>query len=166
MGMLRLVRAYTQRETIIKFDGCYHGHADGFLVQAGSGVATLGLPDSPGVPGGATRGTMVATYNDLASVEALLKASPVAAVILEPVVGNSGYIEPTREFLQGLRALTKQYGALLVGGWVLCFFSLTSCAIGCTYSVPTLLSTAYLLRSISGYVGCDGCCVCDRCLMR
>ena len=112
--MLRLVRAYTGRDTIIKFDGCYHGHADSFLVQAGSGVATLGLPDSPGVPAGATKGTMVATYNDLASVEALLKASPVAAVILEPVVGNSGFIKPTKEFLTGLRELTTKYGALLV----------------------------------------------------
>lgn len=114
MGMLRLVRAYTGRDNIVKFDGCYHGHADSFLVQAGSGVATLGLPDSPGVPAGATKGTMVATYNDLASVEAILKASPCAAVILEPVVGNSGFIKPTKEFLVGLRELTKKYGALLV----------------------------------------------------
>jgi glutamate-1-semialdehyde 2,1-aminomutase len=114
MGMLRLVRAYTGRDTIIKFDGCYHGHADSFLVQAGSGVATLGLPDSPGVPQGATKGTMVATYNDLASVEAILKKNECAAVILEPVVGNSGFIKPTKEFLVGLRELTKKYGALLV----------------------------------------------------
>jgi len=114
MGMLRLVRAYTKREAVIKFDGCYHGHADGFLVKAGSGVATLGLPDSPGVPKGATASTMVATYNDLESVEALLKATPTAAVILEPVVGNSGFIQPTQEFLVGLRELTTKYGALLV----------------------------------------------------
>lgn len=114
MGMLRLVRAYTKRDVIIKFDGCYHGHADSFLVQAGSGVATLGLPDSPGVPQGATKSTMVATYNDLASVEAILKANDVAAVILEPVVGNSGFIKPTKEFLVGLRELTKKYNALLV----------------------------------------------------
>ena len=114
MGMLRLVRAFTGRDAIIKFDGCYHGHADSFLVQAGSGVATLGLPDSPGVPQGATSGTLVATYNDLASVEALLKDRPVAAVVLEPVVGNSGFIKPTKEFLVGLRELTTKYGALLV----------------------------------------------------
>lgn len=114
MGMLRLARAYTGRETIIKFDGCYHGHADSFLVQAGSGVATLGLPDSPGVPAGATAGTMVATYNDLKSVEEILKAQPCAAVVLEPVVGNSGFIKPTQEFLEGLRELTTKYGALLV----------------------------------------------------
>lgn len=114
MGMLRLVRAFTGRDVVVKFDGCYHGHADSFLVQAGSGVATLGLPDSPGVPKGATKSTMVATYNDLNSVEELLKANEVAAVILEPVVGNSGFIAPTKEFLVGLRELTKKYGALLV----------------------------------------------------
>lgn len=114
MGMIRLVRAYTKRDAVIKFEGCYHGHADAFLVQAGSGVATLGLPDSPGVPKGATAGTLCAQYNNLESVEALLKAHEVAAVILEPVVGNSGFIAPTKEFLQGLRKLTTQYGALLV----------------------------------------------------
>jgi len=114
MGMLRLVRAFTGRDAIIKFDGCYHGHADSFLVQAGSGVATLGLPDSPGVPSGATKSTLVATYNDLAGVETLLKSQPVAAVVLEPVVGNSGFISPTKEFLVGLRELTTKYGALLV----------------------------------------------------
>lgn len=114
MGMLRLVRAFTKRDVIIKFDGCYHGHADSFLVKAGSGVATLGLPDSPGVPGAATQSTQVATYNDLASVEAILQKVPCAAVILEPVVGNSGFIKPTKEFLTGLRELTTKYGALLV----------------------------------------------------
>lgn len=114
MGMLRLVRAFTGRDAIIKFDGCYHGHADSFLVQAGSGVATLGLPDSPGVPSGATKSTLVATYNDLEGVETLLKSQPVAAVVLEPVVGNSGFISPTKEFLVGLRELTTKYGALLV----------------------------------------------------
>ena len=114
MGMIRLVRAFTNRETVIKFDGCYHGHADSFLVQAGSGVATLGLPDSPGVPKGATASTMVATYNDLSSVEEILKNNECAAVILEPVVGNSGFIPPTKEFITGLRELTTKYGALLV----------------------------------------------------
>ena len=99
---------------VIKFEGCYHGHADGFLVQAGSGVATLGLPDSPGVPAGSTAGTLVAQYNDLDSVEQLLKNKDVAAVILEPVVGNSGFIPPTKEFLEGLRELTTKYEALLV----------------------------------------------------
>mmetsp|Transcript_132394 Transcript_132394/g.264100 ORF Transcript_132394/g.264100 Transcript_132394/m.264100 type:complete len:510 (-) Transcript_132394:180-1709(-) len=114
MGMIRLVRAYTKREKVIKFEGCYHGHADAFLVQAGSGVATLGLPDSPGVPAGATSGTLCAPYNDLAAVEKLLQENEVAAVILEPVVGNSGFIKPVEGFLQGLRELTTKYGALLV----------------------------------------------------
>merc|ERR1712176_1005870 len=114
MGMIRLVRAFTGREKVIKFEGCYHGHADSFLVQAGSGVATLGLPDSPGVPKAATSATLCATYNDLESVEALLKENEVAAVILEPVVGNSGFIPPTKEFLEGLRELTTKHGALLV----------------------------------------------------
>merc|ERR1719313_2848391 len=92
MGMLRLVRAYTGHDKVIKFEGCYHGHADGFLVQAGSGVLTLGLPDSPGVPESSTATTLCATYNDLASVEAIFAANPgeIAGVILEPVVGNSG----------------------------------------------------------------------------
>jgi glutamate-1-semialdehyde 2,1-aminomutase len=131
MGMLRLVRAYTGREKVIKFDGCYHGHADGFLVQAGSGVATLGLPDSPGVPQGSTSGTLVATYNDLNSVEEMLKNNEVAAVILEPVVGNSGFIKPTKEFLEGLRRLTTEHGALLVFDEVMTGFRI---AYGCAQS--------------------------------
>ncbi|GMI14228.1 hypothetical protein TrVE_jg1130 [Triparma verrucosa] len=114
MGMLRLCRAYTSREKIVKFEGCYHGHADSFLVQAGSGVATLGLPDSPGVPASSTKTTLCATYNDVGSVEELLKEGDVAALILEPVVGNSGFIKPTKEFLQGCRDLCDKYGTLLV----------------------------------------------------
>merc|ERR1719411_13613 len=140
--MIRLVRAYTKREKIIKFEGCYHGHADSFLVQAGSGVATLGLPDSPGVPPGATQGTLVAEYNNLASVEALLKENEVAAVILEPVVGNSGFIPPTQEFLEGLRELTTKYGALLVFDEVMTGFRIDyGCAqkhFGVTPDVTTM----------------------------
>ena len=107
MGVLRLMRAYTKREKVIKFEGCYHGHADSFLVAAGSGVITLGLADSPGVTAGAAASTLVAKYNDLDSVEELLKANKdeVAGVILEGVVGNSGFIVPDKEFLVGLRAL-------------------------------------------------------------
>eukprot|EP00603_Paraphysomonas_imperforata_P011766 CAMPEP_0114473480 /NCGR_PEP_ID=MMETSP0104-20121206/13002_1 /TAXON_ID=37642 ORGANISM="Paraphysomonas imperforata, Strain PA2" /NCGR_SAMPLE_ID=MMETSP0104 /ASSEMBLY_ACC=CAM_ASM_000202 /LENGTH=475 /DNA_ID=CAMNT_0001647663 /DNA_START=199 /DNA_END=1629 /DNA_ORIENTATION=- len=116
MGMLRLARAYTGKEKVIKFDGCYHGHDNSFLVKAGSGVATLGLPDSPGVPSAATADTLVATYNDLSSVEKLLKQNQgeVAAIILEPVVGNSGFIAPDKEFLHGLRRLSNEYNTLLV----------------------------------------------------
>jgi glutamate-1-semialdehyde 2,1-aminomutase len=116
MGMLRLVRAHTGREKIIKFEGCYHGHADSFLVQAGSGVATLGLPDSPGVPAAATKSTFCAEYNNLESVKAILDENKdeIAAIILEPVVGNSGFIKPDKAFLQGLRDLATENGALLV----------------------------------------------------
>jgi glutamate-1-semialdehyde 2,1-aminomutase len=116
MGMIRLVRAFTGREKIIKFEGCYHGHADSFLVQAGSGVATLGLPDSPGVPASATKATLCAEYNNLESVKAIFEDNKdeIAAVILEPVVGNSGFIKPDKEFLEGIRELTKDNGALLV----------------------------------------------------
>lgn len=116
MGMIRLVRAFTNREKVIKFEGCYHGHADSFLVQAGSGVATLGLPDSPGVPASATKATYCAEYNNLDSVKAILDENKdeVAAIILEPVVGNSGFIKPDKAFLEGLRKLADENGALLV----------------------------------------------------
>lgn len=116
MGMIRLCRAYTNREKVIKFEGCYHGHADAFLVQAGSGVATLGLPDSPGVPGSATKATLCAEYNNLDSVKALFDENKdeIAAVILEPVVGNSGFIKPEKEFLQGIRDLCTENGAVCV----------------------------------------------------
>ena len=116
MGMIRLCRAYTGREKVIKFEGCYHGHADSFLVQAGSGVATLGLPDSPGVPSSATKATLCAEYNNLDAVKAIFEDNKdeIAAVILEPVVGNSGFIKPDKEFLQGIRDLCTENGALLV----------------------------------------------------
>ncbi|MEH2164585.1 MAG: glutamate-1-semialdehyde 2,1-aminomutase [Nostoc sp.] len=116
MGVLRLMRAFTNRDKIIKFEGCYHGHADAFLVKAGSGVATLGLPDSPGVPKAATGTTLTAPYNDLESVKALFEENrdEIAGVILEPVVGNAGFIAPDAGFLEGLRELTHEHGALLV----------------------------------------------------
>ncbi|MEH2140248.1 glutamate-1-semialdehyde 2,1-aminomutase [Nostoc sp.] len=116
MGVLRLMRAFTNRDKIIKFEGCYHGHADTFLVKAGSGVATLGLPDSPGVPKAATSTTLTAPFNDLESVKALFEENrdDIAGVILEPVVGNAGFIAPDAGFLEGLRELTHEHGALLV----------------------------------------------------
>ena len=116
MTALRLARAYTGRDKIVKFEGCYHGHADSLLVQAGSGVATLGLPDSPGVPHGATQDTLVAPYNDLDAVQRLLARyeGQIAAIIVEPVAGNMGVVPPAPGFLAGLRAATEQHGALLI----------------------------------------------------
>jgi glutamate-1-semialdehyde 2,1-aminomutase len=116
MSVLRLMRAFTARDKIIKFEGCYHGHADMFLVKAGSGVATLGLPDSPGVPKSTTSNTLTAPYNDLETVKKLFAENKdeIAGVILEPVVGNSGFVTPDAGFLEGLREITKEHGALLV----------------------------------------------------
>ncbi len=116
LSVLRLMRAFTKREKIIKFEGCYHGHGDMFLVKAGSGVATLGLPDSPGVPKSVTKDTLTAPYNDLEAVKKLFaeNSGEIAGVILEPVVGNSGFIAPDAGFLEGLRLITEENNALLV----------------------------------------------------
>jgi glutamate-1-semialdehyde 2,1-aminomutase len=116
MAAIRLARAYTKRDKIIKFEGCYHGHGDSFLIAAGSGVATLGTPDSPGVTESTARDTLTAVYNDLNSLRNLFDANQgsVAAVIVEPVVGNMGLVIPADGYLAGLRTLCDQHGALLI----------------------------------------------------
>jgi len=116
MSAVRLARAYTGRNAIIKFDGCYHGHADSFLVRAGSGVATLGLPNSPGVPECLAALTLVAPFNDADAVRTLVRGSsePVAAIVVEPIVGNAGLILPKPGFLRALREIADETGALLV----------------------------------------------------
>jgi len=116
MSALRVARAATGRELLVKFDGCYHGHADSFLVRAGSGVATFGLPNSPGVPEALAALTLTAPFNDVASLEGLMKAHAgrVAAIIAEPVIGNAGFIAPDPAFLPALRRLATEHGALLI----------------------------------------------------
>lgn len=116
MSAARVARAFTKRDRILKFEGCYHGHADAFLVKAGSGAMTLGVPTSPGVPAGAAQDTLVATYNDLDSVERLVAANrgQIAALFVEPIAGNMGVVPPREGFLEGLRTICTREGVLLV----------------------------------------------------
>ncbi|WP_175639852.1 glutamate-1-semialdehyde 2,1-aminomutase [Metabacillus schmidteae] len=116
MSALRLARGYTGRNKIVKFEGCYHGHGDSLLIKAGSGVATLGLPDSPGVPEGIAKNTITVPYNDLESIRYAFEqfGEDIAGVIVEPVAGNMGVVPPQPGFLEGLRSITEQYGSLLI----------------------------------------------------
>jgi glutamate-1-semialdehyde 2,1-aminomutase len=116
MSAVRLARAATGRDKIIKFEGCYHGHADSFLVKAGSGLMTFGVPTSPGVPGAAAADTLLATYNDLASCERVCTSHPgeIAAIIVEPIAGNMGVVPPADGFLAGLRKLCDLHGLILI----------------------------------------------------
>lgn len=143
MSALRLARAATGRDGLLKFTGCYHGHADPFLVAAGSGVATLGLPNSPGVPHAAAADTLVVPFNDLDAVEDVFrrKGDTIAAVFLEPVVGNAGLIEPAAGFLQGLREITRRHGTLLVFDEVMTGFRVALGGAQARYGVTPDLTT-------------------------
>lgn len=126
MSAIRLARGYTDREKIIKFKGCYHGHSDSFLISAGSGAVTFGSPNSPGVTAGTAKDTLLADYNDLSNVESILEANKgeVAAIIIEPVAGNMGCVPPAKGFLEGLRALCDKHGTLLIFDEVMTGFRL------------------------------------------
>jgi glutamate-1-semialdehyde 2,1-aminomutase len=142
MSALRVARAHTGRKKVVKFVGCYHGHADLLLVQAGSGVATFGLPDSPGVTAGAVADTLTAVYNDLAAVEELFaEHDDVAAVIVEPVAGNMGLVLPQPGFLEGLRELTSSHGVLLVFDEVMTGFRVHPGGAQALYGITPDLTT-------------------------
>jgi glutamate-1-semialdehyde 2,1-aminomutase len=143
MSALRLARAYTRRNKIVKFEGSYHGHSDSLLIKAGSGVATLGLPDSPGVPENTAQHTLTVPYNDLDSARVAFQkfGHDIAAVIVEPVAGNMGVVPPEPGFLEGLRRLTSHYGALLIFDEVMTGFRVDyHCAQG-KYGVMPDLTT-------------------------
>jgi glutamate-1-semialdehyde 2,1-aminomutase len=143
MSAIRLARAFTGRDAILKFEGCYHGHADSFLVRAGSGVATLGLPNSPGVPSGLAELTLTAPFNDLNAAWELAKAAKggLAAIIVEPVVGNSGFIPPSGDFLPGLRQIADESGALLVFDEVMTGFRIAPAGARERFGVTADLTT-------------------------
>lgn len=141
MSALRLARGYTGRNKIVKFEGCYHGHGDSLLIKAGSGVATLGLPDSPGVPEGTAQNTITVPYNDLESIHLAFQeyGEDIAAVIVEPVAGNMGVVPPQEGFLEGLRKITEEYGSLLIFDEVMTGFRVDyNCAQGYFGITPDL----------------------------
>ncbi|MBP1914933.1 glutamate-1-semialdehyde 2,1-aminomutase [Lederbergia galactosidilyticus] len=141
MSALRAARGYTGRNKILKFEGCYHGHGDSLLIKAGSGVATLGLPDSPGVPEGIAKNTITVAYNDLEGAKAAFEqfGEDIAGVIVEPVAGNMGVVPPQPGFLQGLRELTIEYGSLLIFDEVMTGFRVGyNCAQGYFDILPDL----------------------------
>jgi len=152
MSAIRLARAFTKRPKLLKFDGCYHGHSDGLLVKAGSGVATLGLPDSPGVPAGIARETLTANYNDINSVQNLFHryGNQIAAVIVEPVCGNMGVILPQPGFLESLRMITKRHRALLIFDEVITGFRVALGGAQQIFNIKPDL-TCLVKYSVAGY---------------
>ena len=143
MSAIRLARGYTARHKIIKFAGCYHGHSDSFLIQAGSGAVTFGSPNSPGVTPGTAQDTLLAHYNNLAQVEQLFAANPneIAAIIVEPVAGNMGCVPPAAGFLEGLRALCDQHNTLLIFDEVMTGFRLAKGGVQELYGVQADIVT-------------------------
>jgi glutamate-1-semialdehyde 2,1-aminomutase len=143
MSALRLARGFTGRDVVIKFEGCYHGHADSFLSQAGSGLATLGIAECPGVPQALAELTLNVPYNDLAAVENLFaqQEGKIAAVIVEPVAANMGVVLPQKDFLPGLRDLTKKHGALLIVDEVITGFRLRNGSCQPNYGIEADLTT-------------------------
>jgi len=141
MSALRLARGFTKRSKIIKADGGYHGHADCLLVAAGSGAATLGIPGSAGVPEGAARDTLIVPFNDLAAVERLVAAGDIAAIIIEPVCGNMGLVEPAPGYLEGLRAITAKHGTVLIFDEVMTGFRVAYGGAQARYNIQPDLTT-------------------------
>ena len=143
MSAVRVARGYTNRNMIVKFDGCYHGHADEFLIAAGSGAATLGIPDSPGVTPGTAGDTLLARFNDISSVQSLFEkhGKQIAAVIIEPIVGNMGVLLPQTEFLQQLRDITLSFGSLLIFDEVMTGFRVASGGTQELYGIKPDLTT-------------------------
>jgi glutamate-1-semialdehyde 2,1-aminomutase len=143
MSAIRLARGFTGRKFVVKFEGCYHGHSDAMLVKAGSGVATLGIPGSAGIPEETAQHTLALPYNDLAAVEAAftLHSGQIAAVIVEPVVGNAGTIVPAAGYLEGLRRITSTHGALLIVDEVMTGFRLALGGAQELYGIEADLTT-------------------------
>src|SRR5438270_4255908 len=154
MSAIRLARGFTGRNFVIKFEGCYHGHADALLVKAGSGVATLGIPGSAGVPAETAMHTLALPYNDLDAVQAVFAARPneIACIIVEPVVGNAGTIPPAPSYLQGLREITARHGALLILDEVMTGFRLSLGGAQQVYGIEPDLTT--LGKIIGGGLPC------------
>jgi glutamate-1-semialdehyde 2,1-aminomutase len=143
MSAIRLARGFTKKDKIIKFAGCYHGHSDSFLIQAGSGASTFGTPNSPGVTAGTAKDTLLARYNDLENVAQLIAANPneIAAIIIEPVAGNMGCVPPQKGFLEGLRALCSEHGILLIFDEVMTGFRLAKGGVQELYNIKADIVT-------------------------